>query len=84
LSSLATSLQPNAQVKALGRERTGNAFVVYEISRQVLPTAPSPTITHLIASCGRVAAIRQSTDDVQHGRDSIDLAGRDEEGRENG
>ena len=26
---------------------SGNAFVVYEISRQVLPTAPSPTMTHL-------------------------------------
>ncbi len=36
-----------------GREElTGNAFVVYEISRHVLPTAPSPKITHMIASCG--------------------------------
>ena len=25
---------------------SGNALVVYEMSRQVLPTAPSPTITH--------------------------------------
>jgi len=27
----------------------GKAFVVYEIRRQVLPTAPSPTTTHFIA-----------------------------------
>jgi hypothetical protein len=27
----------------------GNAFVVYEISKHVFPTAPSPTTTHLIA-----------------------------------
>ena len=26
----------------------GKAFVVYEIRRQVLPTAPSPTTTHFI------------------------------------
>ena len=29
------------------RRTSGNAFVVYEISRHVFPTAPSPTITHL-------------------------------------
>ena len=32
----------------LRRSRTsGKAFVVYEMSRQVFPTAPSPTMTHL-------------------------------------
>ncbi len=29
-------------------KKTYKAFVVYDISKQVLPTAPSPTTTHLI------------------------------------
>ena len=40
--------QPLSKVR-----RTGKAFVVYEMSRQVLPTAPSPTTTHLVSSQSR-------------------------------
>ncbi len=32
----------------VGTYSWGNLFVVYEMSRQVLPTAPSPTTTHLM------------------------------------
>ena len=32
----------------VGTYSDGNLLVVYEIKRQVLPTAPSPTTTHLI------------------------------------
>ncbi len=32
----------------VGMYSSGNVFVVYEISKHVLPTAPSPTTTHLI------------------------------------
>jgi hypothetical protein len=32
----------------VGTYSLGNLFVVYEMRRQVLPTAPSPTTTHLI------------------------------------
>jgi hypothetical protein len=31
----------------VGTYSEGNLFVVYEMSRQVFPTAPSPTTTHL-------------------------------------
>jgi len=34
--------------KTVGMYSPGNALVVYEIKRQVLPTAPSPTTTHFI------------------------------------
>ena len=38
------------KMKALtvGTYSLGNLFVVYEINRHVLPTAPSPTTTHLM------------------------------------
>ena len=32
----------------VGTYSDGNLLVVYEIRRQVFPTAPSPTTTHLI------------------------------------
>ena len=32
----------------VGTYSDGNLFVVYDMSRHVLPTAPSPTTTHLI------------------------------------
>ena len=32
----------------VGTYSLGNLFVVYEINRHVLPTAPSPTTTHLM------------------------------------
>lgn len=32
----------------VGTYSEGNLLVVYEINRQVLPTAPSPTTTHLM------------------------------------
>ena len=42
---------------------SGNALVVYEMSRQVLPTAPSPTITHftfcIIVLCTSIRALYQ-------------------------
>jgi len=34
--------------KTVGMYSPGKAFVVYEIRRQVFPTAPSPTTTHFI------------------------------------
>ena len=38
----------NSVARASAARRTsGKAFVVYEMRRQVFPTAPSPTITHL-------------------------------------
>ena len=36
------------QKLTVGTYSEGNLLVVYEISRHVLPTAPSPTTTHLI------------------------------------
>ena len=39
----------NFDVKfTVGTYSDGNLLVVYEIRRQVFPTAPSPTTTHLI------------------------------------
>lgn len=38
----------------VGTYSDGNLFVVYEIKRQVLPTAPSPTTTHLIVCIAEV------------------------------
>ena len=35
--------------KTVGKYCDGNVFEVYDISRQVFPTAPSPTTTHLTA-----------------------------------
>jgi hypothetical protein len=35
--------------KTVGMYSPGKALVVYEINKQVLPTAPSPTTTHLMA-----------------------------------
>ena len=32
----------------VGTYSEGNLLVVYEINKQVLPTAPSPTTTHLM------------------------------------
>lgn len=37
-----------AVILTVGTYSEGNLFVVYEIRRQVLPTAPSPTTTHLM------------------------------------
>lgn len=35
-------------ILTVGTYSEGNLLVVYEINRQVFPTAPSPTTTHLI------------------------------------
>lgn len=43
----------------VGTYSEGNLLVVYEISRQVFPTAPSPTTTHLMVCIKRA-------DDVAH------------------
>jgi len=51
-------IMPKEQLEPLsltvGTYSDGNLFVVYEIKRQVLPTAPSPTTTHLIVCIAEV------------------------------
>ena len=39
-------ISPHWERLTVGTYSEGNLFVVYEIRRQVLPTAPSPTTTH--------------------------------------
>ena len=42
------SVQAMKCILTVGTYSEGNLFVVYEMSKHVLPTAPSPTTTHLI------------------------------------
>ena len=37
------------KINTVGTYSPGNLFVVYDMSKHVFPTAPSPTTTHLIA-----------------------------------
>lgn len=43
-----TANKKNTKILTVGTYSDGNLLVVYEINKQVFPTAPSPTTTHLI------------------------------------
>lgn len=48
LEAVIVVLSDESKKLTVGTYSEGNLLVVYDIRRQVLPTAPSPTTTHLI------------------------------------
>lgn len=58
----------------VGTYSEGNLLVVYEINRQVFPTAPSPTTTHLIV-CISVLSDPAGTLAAGRGDNAVNMLG---------